>query len=76
MRTLLKSCLVIATAGLLTVSWHAGAASAKDKIKNEPLERCKNDCLAIKDATAYESCMIQCGKTYNLPSTAIPTKKK
>lgn len=76
MRTLINSCLVVVTAALLTVSVHAGAASTKDKVKNEPLERCKTDCLSVKDATAYEGCMIQCEKTYNLPSTAIPTKKK
>ncbi|HEY5683093.1 MAG: hypothetical protein OEN49_09685 [Gammaproteobacteria bacterium] len=77
MRTLLKSCLVIATASLLTVSWHAGAASsAKNKVVNAPLESCKTECLGIKDATAYETCMINCEKTYNKPTPIDPTKKK
>jgi hypothetical protein len=76
MRTLINSCLAVAGVALLTVSLHAGAASAKDKIKNEPLEICKVECLSIKDATAYEACMINCEKTYNKPPLTDSMKKK
>ncbi|OGI53923.1 MAG: hypothetical protein A3D32_01870 [Candidatus Muproteobacteria bacterium RIFCSPHIGHO2_02_FULL_60_13] len=77
MRTFIKSCFSVAVACLLTVSLQASAAeSAMSKNKNEPLEKCKTDCLSIKDATAYEGCMVQCNKTYQSTTPALPTNKK
>ena len=77
MRTLIKSCLMAVTAGLLLLSLSVGAAdSAKDKPKNEPLEKCKVECLKIKDSAAYEGCMLDCSKNYDTKSPVVPTIKK
>lgn len=76
MRAMIKSCLLVASAGLLIVSWHVGiAASDKEELNNVPLQQCKTQCLSIKDPAAYESCMIDCEKLYNQPSSYLPKKQ-
>ncbi len=77
MRTLIKSFFAIMAVGLFTLSLPVGAAdSAKDKNKNEPLEKCKVECLNIKDSAAYEGCMLNCNKTHENKSPAMPKMKK
>lgn len=49
MRTLIKSFFAIMAVGLFSLSLPVGAAdSAKDKNKNEPLEKCSSVRLKIK----------------------------
>ncbi len=78
MRTLIKSCFTAVAAGSLLLSLSVGAAdSAKDKkMKNEPLEKCKVECLNIKNSAAYEGCMLNCNKTHENKSPAVPKMKK
>ena len=78
MRTLIKCCFTAVAAGSLLLSLSVGAAdSAKDKnMKNEPLEKCKVECLNIKDSATYEGCMLNCNKTHENKSPTVPKMKK
>lgn len=76
-----KFLIPLAAAGILLVSPWAGAVDRPNNQRidpNDPVVKCKKDCMGEKDSERYESCMLKCNelRKNQAPGAVVPNQKR
>ncbi len=78
MRTFIKSCLTVLTAGFVLSYSYIGVAdesTSKRNIDSSAVKKCRQDCKSQKESEAYERCMLKCNEDHKGKASATSPVK-